>query len=321
MDGLGGSIMPPAISVIMLTYNREKLVGRAVESILSQTFTDFEFIIVDNGSTDSGGAICDGYAAKDSRLTVIHRERGNIGSGRNTGLDNAKGGYVAFIDDDDYALPDFLEFLLNTARTHDADIAVCGSYKEENGRRLPNIIYDELYIMDAVKATEAYLRRRLYNAAMPTKLFKRELFNNIRFSNFGSYDDIITAYRYFVHAPLTVAHGVPKYCFYRHSGNNSRASTSDNLINPLQLREYLAAFYERTGYIRSKLPEMGDFALYSEWSYMISMCNKIITNKLENCAEPLNFMRGELAKHYDEFYYGPYIEGFEKDWMDKYIVE
>ena len=101
------------ISVIMLTYNREELVGRAIDCILAQTYRDFEFIIVDNGSSDRSGAIADEYAAKDSRIRVIHRERGNIGSGRNAGLDAAKGEYIAFIDDDDWTEPDFLEFLYN----------------------------------------------------------------------------------------------------------------------------------------------------------------------------------------------------------------
>ena len=75
----------------MLTYNREKLVSRAIESILAQTYKDFEFIIIDNGSTDSSGRIADEYAEKDSRIKVIHRKRGNIGAGRNTALDAAKG--------------------------------------------------------------------------------------------------------------------------------------------------------------------------------------------------------------------------------------
>ena len=112
------------ISVIMLTYNREQLVGRAIERILGQTFRNFEFIIVDNGSTDHSGQIVGEYAAKDSRIQVIHRERGSIGAGRNTGLDAAKGEYIAFIDDDDVPDPDFLEFLHDLAEENGADIAI-----------------------------------------------------------------------------------------------------------------------------------------------------------------------------------------------------
>ena len=115
------------ISVIMLTYNREELVGRAIESILAQTYRDFEFIIVDNGSSDRSGAIADEYAAKDARIRVIHRERGNIGSGRNTGLDAAQGEHIAFIDDDDWTEPDFLEFLHSLMVEYNADVSICGA--------------------------------------------------------------------------------------------------------------------------------------------------------------------------------------------------
>jgi glycosyltransferase involved in cell wall biosynthesis len=306
------------ISVIMLTYNREGLVARAIESILNQTFKDFEFIIVDNGSTDRSGAIADEYALKDSRIKIIHREQGNIGSGRNAGLDAATGKYVAFIDDDDYAETDFLEFLYNLAKNHNADIAVCGSTKEENGQQLPNGIYqyDEKYIMDAEQATVNFLWRKLYNAAMPTKLVRREMFDNIRFLNEGKYDDITTTYRYFANAEIVVAHGLPKYCFYRHPGNNSSAATKHHLLNPVQLDEYLAAFRERTEYISKVLPRLAGLALYSEWSYMISMVEKIHRYGLNNCADLLELMCDNLRAHWDDFYNGKYILEFEKGWME-----
>lgn len=309
------------ISVIMLTYNREELLIRAIDSILNQTFKDFEFIIVDNGSTDKSGAIADEYALKDSRIKIIHREQGNIGSGRNAGLDAATGEYVAFIDDDDYAESDFLEFLYNLAKKHNADIAVCGSTKEENGQQLPNGIYqyDEKYIMDAEQATVNFLWRKLYNAAMPTKLVRREMFDSIRFLNEGKYDDITTTYRYFANAKIVAAHGLPKYCFYRHSGNNSSAATKHHLLNPVQLNEYLAAFRERTEYISKILPQLAGLALYSEWSYMISMVEKIHRYGLNNCADLLVLMCDNLRVHWNDFYNGKYILEFEKVWMDRYV--
>ncbi|HWQ30221.1 MAG TPA: glycosyltransferase family 2 protein [Negativicutes bacterium] len=315
--------MAPKISVIMLTYNREKLVGRAIESIVSQTMADLEFIIVNNGSTDKSGKIADEYATKDSRIHVIHRERGNIGSGRNAGLDAAIGDYIAFIDDDDYAEPDFLEFLYKLAKTHNADIAVCGSNKEENGIVTSNYIYDydELFILDARQATEAFLWRRKYNAAMPTKLVRQELFKKIRFPDAGSYDDITTTYRYFANAGKVAVHGIPKYTFYRHPENNSSTATKHHLLNPIQLHEYLTAFRDRTQYISRILPQLADLALYSEWSYMISMIEKIHRFGLKNCDQPLEFMKSELKKHRKEFYDGEFILDFEKEWMALYVPE
>ena len=148
------------ISVIMLVYNREALIPRAIESILGQTFRDFEFIIVDNGSADRSGQIADEYAARDGRIRVIHRERGNIGAGRNTGLDAARGEYIAFIDDDDWAEPDFLEFLSRLAEENRADVAICGAADK---------IFDEKKIMTAEEARIELMWRKKYNMALDRK--------------------------------------------------------------------------------------------------------------------------------------------------------
>ena len=87
------------------------MLNRMIESVLSQTLCDFEYIIVDNGSTDKSGIIADEYASKDNRIKVIHKARGNIGSGRNAGVNASTGDYLAFVDDDDYLEPEYLEYL------------------------------------------------------------------------------------------------------------------------------------------------------------------------------------------------------------------
>ena len=120
---------------------------------------------------------------------------------------------------------------------------------------------------------------------------------------------------------IPVLHGVPKYNFYRHVGNNSAFTTNDLLLTPEQLDEYFGAFRERTRYLSEKLPAIADYALYSEWSYMISMCNKISKNNLVACQAQLDFVKRELTEHYEEFYNSPYIEEFERDFMRKYITQ
>lgn len=309
------------VSVIMLTYNREKLVARAIESILNQTMLDFEFIIVDNGSSDKSGEIAEEYAKKDERIKVTHIPKSNIGTGRNTGLDLAKGEFITFIDDDDTAEPDMLEFLYNLAVENGADISLSGSTKEVEGQFLPNCVFDEKLVMTPEDAVVTLLKRKKYNAAMPSKMLRKEIFDKIRFRTVGKYDDISVVYKYFAEAKVVAAHGIPKYCFWRHSGNNSAFTTNDLLLTPEQLDEYFEAFRERTEYLSEKLPDIADYAQYSEWSYMISMCNKISSNNLEKCKVQLRFVKEELTKHYDEFYNSPYIQEFEKEYMRKYIRE
>mgnify|MGYP004584452325 FL=1 len=212
-----------------------------------------------------------------------------------------------------------LEFLYGLAKEQDADISLSGSMKEVNGEFLPNCMFDEKLVMTPEEAVITLLKRKKYNAAMPSKLMRREIFDKIRFRTEGKYDDITVVYKYFAEAKKVVAYGLPKYCFWRHSGNNSAFTTNDLLLTPEQLDEYFEAFRERTEYLSEKLPDIADYAQYSEWSYMISMCNKIEKNHLEQCRKQLIFVKKELTKHYEEFYNSPYIEEFEKEFMRKYV--
>ena len=97
----------PEISVIVPVYNTAQYLPRCIESILSQSFADFELLLIDDGSTDGSGAICDGYAAKDSRIRVFHKENGGVSSARNLGLDSAHGEWITFVDSDDYIDDDY----------------------------------------------------------------------------------------------------------------------------------------------------------------------------------------------------------------------
>lgn len=298
------------ISVIMLTYNREGLVSRAIESVLAQTYRDFEFIIVDNGSTDRSGQIVDEYAARDSRVRVLHRERGNIGAGRNTGLDAARGEYIAFIDDDDWAEPDFLAFLYRLAEENRADVAVCGAADK---------IFDEKKIMTAEEALIELMWRKKYNMAFPTKLFRRELVEKLRFPEEGSYDDIALMYKLLAEAERVAYHGLPKYTFYRHEGNNSAWTTHHELLTPETLEEYLGAYRTRTVWLGGKFPGSAAAFQYFEWSFMLSMVEKISRLELSACYGIRERLVRELREHREEFLGCPEVLGFEKEWMERYI--
>ena len=112
------------ISIIVPVYNTEKYLDRCIQSILSQTYTDFELLLINDGSTDSSGAICDKYAEQDSRVRVFHKENGGVSSARNVGLDNAKGEWVTFCDSDDWVENCWLDtFVENSENT---DLVVQG---------------------------------------------------------------------------------------------------------------------------------------------------------------------------------------------------
>lgn len=304
MDDLGNV----TVSVLMLTYNRETMVSRAIDSILNQTFPDFEFIIVDNGSTDQSGIIAEKYAAQDGRIRVIHRPKGNIGAGRNTALDVAQGRYLTFIDDDDWAEPDFLKFLVNLIEETGADVAICGAADR---------VYDEKKVMTSEEALIALMWRKKYNVAFPTKLFRRELVKNLRFPENGKYDDIALMYRLLAEACTVAYHGLPKYTFYRHPGNNSAWTTDHSLLTAETLQEYLDAYRTRTQWLSKKFPNSANAFQYFEWSFMISMVEKIERFHISGCETLLMKMKDELSTHCTEFLACPEIQDFERVWVEQ----
>src|SRR5699024_4494271 len=127
--------MSDLISVIVPVYNVEKYVRRCIDSICGQTYSNLEIILIDDGSTDSSGKICDEMAAKDGRISVIHQENKGLSQARNAGLDQAKGEYIAFVDSDDYLSLNMYECLLKSLKENNADVVRCAIknvYEGEN---------------------------------------------------------------------------------------------------------------------------------------------------------------------------------------------
>lgn len=113
------------VSVIVPVYNTEKYLHRCIDSILTQTYTDFELLLIDDGSTDNSGKICDEYTQKDSRVRVFHKENGGVSSARNLGLDEAKGEWISFVDSDDYVLPTYLATYFELMQ-NETDLCILG---------------------------------------------------------------------------------------------------------------------------------------------------------------------------------------------------
>lgn len=128
-------IKSPQISIIIPIYNVERYLHQCIDSILAQTFTDYELLLIDDGSTDGCPAICDEYTEKDNRIRVFHKKNNGITSARNCGIDNANGEWIMHIDSDDWVEPTYVEELYNAAINNKADIAICGFYfAYEDGR-------------------------------------------------------------------------------------------------------------------------------------------------------------------------------------------
>lgn len=191
--------MDIAISIIVAVYNLEKYLPTCVESILSQTFTNFELILVNDGSTDDSGEICDQYAKLDSRVKVIHKENGGTASSRNAGIDIAKGNYIGFVDNDDYINQSMFEILYDHAIKDSADMVVCDFLDIDEGTSIHTKEVDSNYNIMHLSNIEAlnyiYTEEGGRFIVPWNKLYKRNLFENIKYEVGKLHEDETVAHK------------------------------------------------------------------------------------------------------------------------------
>lgn len=242
----------PIISIIVPIFNVEKYLHRCVDSILTQTFMDFELILVDDGSPDNCPAICDTYAARDKRVVVIHKKNGGVSAARNSGLDIARGEYIAFCDGDDHLAPTFLERLLFEAVDKKADCVVSNYLSVDDVdhvfRRSP-FEASSAKLVTAKKRWEYLIHDVLaykHGWEVCTRLFRADIIQNhhIRFcltcENFA--EDLGFTLEFCLYAAKIVCIEDAVYFYVAHSG--SMMDTSKNIIKLSQLNE-VSAYFER----------------------------------------------------------------------------
>lgn len=171
------------VSIIVPVYNIENFISGCIESLINQTYTNIEIILVDDGSTDGSAALCDEYAKKGSQIKVIHKQNGGLSSARNTGLSVAKGTYIMFVDGDDYLSLNAVELLVNLLSKSDTDF-IQFDYLETESEYSQNI--DRTVFNPVVISNTKAIFEKLYDiggaaASACTKFYKKELFNNLSF--------------------------------------------------------------------------------------------------------------------------------------------
>lgn len=190
------SITVPKISVIVPIYKVEEYLKRAVDSILQQTFSDLEIILVDDGSPDNCGLMCEEYAKIDSRIKVVHKTNGGLSSARNAGLDVATGEYIGFVDSDDWIHPQMYEYLYKCATKYDLDITTCrfektNVFNPQNYTKYDGFatyeVHDSLKFLKNLNLDIFYQ----YSPSVCTKLYKKEVFDNLRFEEGKLFEDTI----------------------------------------------------------------------------------------------------------------------------------
>ena len=206
------------ISVIIPVYNREKSLKKCLDSVMGQTYKNLEIILVDDGSKDSSGVICDEYAAGDSRIKVIHQQNAGVAAARNAGLAMATGDYIGWVDSDDWIEPDMYEFMLDNAQKYEADIVVCSRLEQYENRSIFKG-WQQTKILDTEQALGLLLQDDIIKNYLWDKLWRRELFDNIHFPDVPIFEDMAVTYKLFIQADRVVCLPEHGYNYLFHTGN------------------------------------------------------------------------------------------------------
>ena len=208
--------MKEKISVVVAAYNVEKYLKQCIDSILAQTYPAFEIIIIDDGSIDNTGVICDQYASDNPQIKVIHQHNQGVSIARNVGIECAQGDYISVIDSDDYLKPEMYEKLMKGITQYEADIIVCNYDKvSEDGN---TIIMDDKYARDeCVSSREAlrwFEREHSWTYTFPwNKLYKRELFKDTKYPVGKKFEDDFIIHRLFMNSNKIASISDSLYCY------------------------------------------------------------------------------------------------------------
>ena len=237
------------ISIIIPIYNVEKYLPACVESILQQTYKNLEVILVDDGSPDQCPVICDELAQKDDRIRVIHQKNKGLSGARNTGIDNAQGDYLIFVDSDDTVEQTLVEELYTYAEKWNCAIVACGrNYIFEDGQIVCKIAHDESKVYGFEEAMQEMNSFRLFDMSAWAKIYRKELFEDIRFPEGKLSEDYYIMYKLFDKAQTIGYVAKPLYNYLQRQSSISR----NKKIN----HDFADAAKKQMEFLDDKYPQM-----------------------------------------------------------------
>ncbi len=300
------------ISVIIPVYNAEKYIKQMIDAVLSQTYQKFELILVDDGSTDHSGEICDEEADSDERIRVLHQENRGSSAARNAGLDHAKGEYIALFDADDRVDTDMLERLLEPFSQYDIDIVSCG-YEEVRGeKKAIKSCPDHETLLTPIEAYRELFKAPsgIWSNSNCNKLYRRELFEKIRYREGILGEDIEISARLIEQCRGAVCIPYVLYHYIHREGSNTSSPLSEKRLAILDITPEIV---ER---VQVKYPELIPDAYAYDLLWMIFSWNNI--NHSSDARKYRKYkakMRQRVREHMDDYYYNRCVTGYMKVMM------
>ena len=285
----------PLISVIVPAYNVEKFIGKCIDSILRQSFKDFEVLLIDDGAKDSTPEICDACAKKDSRIKVYHKENGGLSDARNYGIDRMQGKYVTFIDSDEYVDSGYFEYLYGLiTQEEDIQIAICGKKsvrEDENASPDPETFHE---IITGERAVQKMLCGHGSGHSAWGKLYSANLWKTVRYPKGKIYEDYATTYRVMALVDKAAWGNAAMYFYVQHIESIMHQKCSRRSLSLVDIAD------EETEFIVKKWPALKQEALARKVTSELKCLQNILNAKNEEFDDYKQKIVEDVRRHKGE---------------------
>ena len=291
----------PKVSIIIPVYNVEKYLDKCVTSVLAQTLSDIEIILVDDGPTDRSGEMCDKYL-NDQRVKVIHKKNGGLSDARNKGIEASTADYIGFIDSDDYIELDMFELLYSNIRKYDADVSFCGMYNVyANGPKPAYVTTTGQFVVDAKRAIELVLGGEYASVSAVNKLYKKECLGNHRFLYGKTSEDAHFMVPFLTRIKRGVIDMSPKYYYVHREGT---ITTRPFKRSDLSIIE---AYTNNKKIVDEMYPELSEIAAFRcFWAHFYVLDKMIRTDSYGNNGEYKTIV-SEIKRNYFKIIRNKYV--------------
>ena len=266
------------LSIIVPVYNVEKYIRKCLDSIIKQTYKDFEIILVNDGSTDNSGLICDEYSSTYCNIRTIHKPNGGLSSARNAGIENAEGDFIGFVDSDDWIDENMYEILVKNIESYDADISMCRLYRK--GKDASYYVHEDLEQKERV----------MIDASSCTKLFRKEFFISDKFPLGKTNEDFSLFSRTFYGINCAVYANDTKYNYQEReeSITTQYVFKKDSIQNLEEMKEYITKNFK----------ELQEEAEYYYFIKMLGIFGGLIMNENNVYKDETTEIRNKIKKNY-----------------------
>lgn len=275
------------ISIIVPVYNVERYLDNCISSILEQSFTDFELIIVNDGSKDNSGRICDEYKDRDFRIKVIHQENSGLSAARNAGIQASQGTYITFIDSDDFIHSNMVAILYNNMMGNNADISICDYHLVYEGKEIPKDFGDNnLKVYNNIEGVKKIVEKSEASMIIAcSKLYRRSLFDDICYPVGKYHEDEFVTYKLFYKSTKIVVTDAKLYYYLKRSNSITGSTYSIKRLEKLEALEEAIMFFKNEN--NKELTHLAEYRYllniqiaYYRVKYEINF-NKVIMDKLK----------------------------------------